>query len=284
MAQQYTKILRTIWLDAEFLALPFDSKMAYIMVITQPDISACGVVALRLNRWATLFPDRTAKQLAKALEPLVERNFLIVDHETEEVMARTFIRHDASWRQTNGMASIENGKRGVLSQQLRQLIDDVVANLDPKSKPPVDPTPRPTVPSTVPSTVEPTVPTRTFLETPNSKLETEPRSSSSTAADVSRLAQALDNIGQMDDDDEDSFTQRKWDIGRAYHNLKLRSAKPGWTPADELAWRKANINLVLEHPDIDWIARLDPRWDVDQLAKHIKGNTTASLRKLAITA
>lgn len=180
MAQQYTKLMRTIWNDEDFRALPFDSKLIFAMLMSQPDINAVGVLGLRPKRWATHFPDRTQAQIVKAMVPLVEGRFIIVDRDTEEVFVRSFIVHDGCWKQTNGMRSLANARRTVLSDLICRLIDEIVATLDPKKSDDIPPTPPGTVDRTVDETVEPTAPSRALLEPVTANLE--PSSSSSSGA------------------------------------------------------------------------------------------------------
>lgn len=94
MARNYAQIATAIWRDDEFRVLSMAAQHAYLLLVSQPDISAAGVLSLNLTRWASRTKDVTKASLRAALEELEAHLFVVVDEETEELLVRSFVRWD----------------------------------------------------------------------------------------------------------------------------------------------------------------------------------------------
>ncbi|AXX32047.1 hypothetical protein KCV87_32285 [Actinosynnema pretiosum subsp. pretiosum] len=97
MARSYANIVTAIWRDKDFRALTAAEQRVYFLLVTQPDISAAGALPLTVGRWASYAPDTTAAHVRTALEGLARGRFVLVDWDTEEVLVRSFVRHDNGW-------------------------------------------------------------------------------------------------------------------------------------------------------------------------------------------
>lgn len=97
MAREYARIMTAIWRNREFRVLPEAAQRLYLLLVTQPDISAAGVLALRLRRWAEMSADSKPDDLVATLNELEAGRFIIVDFDSEEVLVRSFIRWDAGY-------------------------------------------------------------------------------------------------------------------------------------------------------------------------------------------
>lgn len=97
MAREYARIMTTIWRNAEFRQLSEAQQRAYLFLVTQPDISAAGVLALRLRRWADMSSTSTPESLAEVLKRLEAGRFIVVDWDAEELLIRSFIRWDGGF-------------------------------------------------------------------------------------------------------------------------------------------------------------------------------------------
>lgn len=97
MARDYARIMTSIWRNNEFRLLAEAPQRAYLMLVTQPDISAAGVLALRVRRWADMASNTTAESLAHAFRALEAGRFIVVDWDAEELLIRSFIRWDAGF-------------------------------------------------------------------------------------------------------------------------------------------------------------------------------------------
>ncbi|OLT13056.1 hypothetical protein BJF79_03925 [Actinomadura sp. CNU-125] len=111
------RIFASIWRDKTFLERSAREQRMYLFLLSQPDLSFCGVISLRMRRWARSAVDLTAAQVQEDLEGLAKtgptgeaeeegkRPLIVVDEDTEEVLLRSFIRRDRVWKSPNLLKS-----------------------------------------------------------------------------------------------------------------------------------------------------------------------------------
>lgn len=137
MARSHALIKTAVWnAGSDFRQLTLDAQWAFEMLLSQPQITNCGVLLYRPDKWVRLASDLTYIRLLQAFAELRLRLFIVVDEDTAELLVRTFIKHDRVWRQPNLVknarteyATIESDLiREVLAHQYPWLID----NTDPK--------------------------------------------------------------------------------------------------------------------------------------------------------
>jgi len=97
MARDYARIMTAIWKNKEFRALTEQQQRGYLFLVTQPDISAAGVLPLRVRRWADAASSSTPESLAQILKELEVGRFIYVDWDAEELLIRSFIRWDGGF-------------------------------------------------------------------------------------------------------------------------------------------------------------------------------------------
>lgn len=117
MARSYSRITSTIWRDADFVALPPEQKLAYLMLISQPDVSPCGVLSVTLRRWGTSL-GITTDELSDALEGLSKSRFIIWDEDAEEVLIRSFVKWDGGLGNENRTKAIIAAADSIRSAKL----------------------------------------------------------------------------------------------------------------------------------------------------------------------
>src|SRR5207244_2252978 len=94
-----------IWADDEFKALSTLAKLLYVQLLSQPKLSYAGSLDLAAKRWARAHPDTSVGEIRAALAELDAARFLVVDHDTEEVLVRSLIRNDGIFKQPNVLAA-----------------------------------------------------------------------------------------------------------------------------------------------------------------------------------
>lgn len=97
MARDYARIMTAIWSNADFCRLHEPAQRLYLLLVTQKDISAAGVLHLRMRHWSDLAPDSTPDRTAQTLKELESGRFIVIDWDKEEVLIRSFIRWDAGY-------------------------------------------------------------------------------------------------------------------------------------------------------------------------------------------
>ena len=122
MAMDYAQVRRDIWSDEDFRELPQASQWLYLHVITSPTISYCGVADWRPARIAALTADMTARDIDLAAVELECNHYLIIDRDTEEVLVRSWVKHDGLMGKWNMAAALARTYGEVASKVLRGVI------------------------------------------------------------------------------------------------------------------------------------------------------------------
>jgi hypothetical protein len=92
MAQDFAPLFRSIWSDPDWRSLTVDAQHLYKLLMSHPDRNAAGVLPLLIRKWTRLARDLSVDRIEGALTELEQRNFVVVDDETDEVLVRSFIR------------------------------------------------------------------------------------------------------------------------------------------------------------------------------------------------
>lgn len=135
MARTEARIFTSIWKDADFLALPRSAQGLYMFLLSQPELTYCGVMPLRPSRWVPKAAGLTLADIEQDLKVLetAGRVFVVTDHESGELLVRSMMRRDNAWKQPNllkqaieSAAEIESPKiRLALLCEVRRLpVDD----------------------------------------------------------------------------------------------------------------------------------------------------------------
>jgi hypothetical protein len=131
MARTEARIFTSIWRDEHFLALPASAQRLYLFLLSQDDLTYCGVMPLRQSRWARKAAGLTLPEIEQDLKALeaAGRVFIVADAESGELMIRSLLRRDGIWKQPNllkqareSAEQVESPKiRAVLAGELRRL-------------------------------------------------------------------------------------------------------------------------------------------------------------------
>lgn len=122
MARSYANIVTAIWESREWRALPVHAQHAYLMLVTQPDISAAGVLAITDRRWAGYTADATTDTLTTSLQVLANARFLVIDWDGDELLVRSFVRHDKGYTNPKRRMAIFAASREVRSPIVRRAL------------------------------------------------------------------------------------------------------------------------------------------------------------------
>jgi hypothetical protein len=131
----YVRVVRSIWTDPEWLDLTSTQKLVYLQLISQPNVSKCGVLPFVPRRWAHMHPDLSADDLIGALSALEAKRYVVIDRDTEEILIRTYLRYDEAWKQTNGTRGIQIEAQEIMS---KRLLDAVIEEYEQASGNPWD--------------------------------------------------------------------------------------------------------------------------------------------------
>jgi hypothetical protein len=120
MPRHEARLYARIWKDPDFLALPSGAQRLYMFLISQEDLTHCGVMPYRPPRWRKA-AGLTVTEIEADAELLTAgpRPFIVVDTDTCELLIRTLIRNDEVWKQPNVMKSAREAAALVESPAIR---------------------------------------------------------------------------------------------------------------------------------------------------------------------
>jgi hypothetical protein len=121
VARSEARLRTSIWDDDDFLIRPGREQLAYIFFVSQPDISHCGVLSLRLKRWAKKLK-YTPELLDGVLTGLSESRFVVVDYDEEELLVRSYLRNDGVLRNFKVLKAAASNLPQVMSKPIRETI------------------------------------------------------------------------------------------------------------------------------------------------------------------
>jgi hypothetical protein len=122
MARDHARIHTAIWEDPDFLALKVAEQHAYFMLVSNLGLSRCGVITYIPARFEHLAADLTAARLRKAIDGLRSSRFAIIDPRTQEILVRSYVRHDGVLDRVNMGKATGTAFEAVVSADLRSAI------------------------------------------------------------------------------------------------------------------------------------------------------------------
>ena len=122
MARNHATILSAIWSDPDFNALPSKAQWLYLLLLSQRDLSSCGVLPSRPKMWARFTSDLDRSEVEDAALLLDERGFVVLDVDTDEILVRTFMRHDGITRSPNMLKSAARQFGAIHSERIQSAI------------------------------------------------------------------------------------------------------------------------------------------------------------------
>ena len=122
MAREYARVKIKIWADGDFRELSDGAQALYFRLITSPTMNLAGVADWRPKRLAALTAGMTAGMVEENAREMEERGYVVVDEDTEEILVRSFVRHDGLIKTPNIAAAMVKDYAGVASRDLRAVI------------------------------------------------------------------------------------------------------------------------------------------------------------------
>lgn len=121
MARDRANINTGIWTDDHWRTLTRDQQWLYEMILTHPELSYAGVADWRPGRLAQFAAGTTRRDIERLGAELQAERFIFIDEETEEVLIRSFTRHDGLLKQPKLTVSMVNAYGAIASNEIRQV-------------------------------------------------------------------------------------------------------------------------------------------------------------------
>lgn len=122
MARDHARVHLSIWGDDGFRGLTPRAQHLYFTLLTHPQLSYCGVTDWRPRRLRALATGWQEDGFHSAAIELAVKLFIVVDEDTEEVLVRSFIRHDGLMNQPRMAVSVVRAYDAVASQPIRKVV------------------------------------------------------------------------------------------------------------------------------------------------------------------
>lgn len=122
MARKQAFLLASIWRDDDFLRLSAGAQWTYMMLMSQPNLSYCGVISFTPKRWASYCKNSQVRDTKRSVAELVEARFVVVDEATEELWIRSHIKYDGVLKSPNIAIAARKDADAVQSDGIREAI------------------------------------------------------------------------------------------------------------------------------------------------------------------
>ncbi|WP_314324196.1 hypothetical protein [Paenarthrobacter ilicis] len=120
MARDRANIRVDLWADGDWRCLSLGAQHLYQQILTHPTLNYAGVADWRPGRLAALTKDRTAADVQRDAGELAEAHFIHADPTTEEVLVRSFARHDGVIRHPRLHVTMANDFAGIASTDIKE--------------------------------------------------------------------------------------------------------------------------------------------------------------------
>ncbi len=129
MGTVYARIKLSIWDDPDFLALKVAEQHAYFALVSHKGLSRCGVTTFIPSHFEDLAHDINPARLKAAVAGLRAARFVVIDDRTQELLVRTYVRHDGVFDRENMGKAVGSAFESVISGRIKEAIGDVLASL-----------------------------------------------------------------------------------------------------------------------------------------------------------
>lgn len=129
MANDHARIRRDIWADIDWRRLTSSAQWLYVHLLTNRTLTFAGIADWRPNRIAALTADLGAADVNMFAGELIRERFILPDLETEEVLIRSWVKHDGLLRSPNMTKALIKAHEATASNVLRAVIVDQLTRL-----------------------------------------------------------------------------------------------------------------------------------------------------------
>lgn len=123
MARKYAQIHVAIWTDEDFKSLSPAEQHMYFVLLSQPRLNLCGVMDYIPSRLAMCVYEWTEDDVVGLIKSLEAKRYVVVDHDSKELLLRSFIRRDGLLKSKTITIGAASDYAEVMSQKLRDAID-----------------------------------------------------------------------------------------------------------------------------------------------------------------
>ncbi len=122
MPRDYAQIRQDMWSDDRWRALTAPAQWLYMLLLSDPRLTYAGVTDWHPGKLSQRAKECTGRDVVFAGFELAEAYFVVIDEDTEEVMIRSYLRHDPLMRNPRLAVTMAKDFGGVASNKIRAAI------------------------------------------------------------------------------------------------------------------------------------------------------------------
>lgn len=122
MSREYGQIRHDMWSDDDWRSLTVPAQHLYMLLLSDPKLSYCGVTAWHPGKIAQRSGENAGRDTLIAGAELANNYFVVIDEETEEVLVRSYLRHDPLMKNPRLAVTMTKDYASVGSKKLRAAI------------------------------------------------------------------------------------------------------------------------------------------------------------------
>lgn len=122
MARDRASLRIDLWADEDWRKLSMGAQHLYMLILSHSTLNYAGVADWRPGRLAALTSGRTPAGVRRDAQELSEASFIYADEMTEEVLIRSFLRHDGVIKHPRLHVSMAKDFAGISSDAIRAFI------------------------------------------------------------------------------------------------------------------------------------------------------------------
>lgn len=129
MARDRASIRIDMWGDGDWRDLPRGPQHLYMLLLSHPKLTYAGVTEWHPGKLAAMTHGSDAAEIVAFGAVLESRGFIVVEPSTDEVLIRSFIKHDGLMKQPKLVVSMTTAYAAVASRRLQLVIADEVQKM-----------------------------------------------------------------------------------------------------------------------------------------------------------
>lgn len=122
MARDHARIRLDIWDDDDWCDLTSNAQWLYKFLLTSPTLTFAGIADWRPARIAAKTRDLKAADVEVFAAELEAGEFVVIDRDSEEVLVRSFVKHDGLLRSPNMAKALVKAFSLIASRSLRGVV------------------------------------------------------------------------------------------------------------------------------------------------------------------
>lgn len=122
MARDRASIRIDMWGDGDWRDLPQPAQHLYMLLLSHPKLSYAGVTEWHPGKLAAMTSGVDAGQVVASGAVLESLGFIVVEPSTDEVLVRSFIKHDGLMKQPKLVVSMTTAYAAVASRRIQLVI------------------------------------------------------------------------------------------------------------------------------------------------------------------